>query len=120
MPLIDTAIIFLISLLVGAIGIYAGVHLLVDRDVGFGNAAITALIGAIAWAVVSFFVGWLPLVGGLLTLLAWIGVINLRYPGDWGTAIGIGLVAWLVAAAVLYALSTVGIVSPSALGVPGA
>lgn len=120
MAIIDTAVIFLISLVVGTVGIYAGVHLLVDRDVGVVNAALTALLGAVVWGLVSFFVGWLPLVGGLLTLIAWIGVINLRYPGGWGTAIGIGLVAWLVAAAALYALSTVGIVSPSALGVPGA
>lgn len=119
MAVLDTAVIFLISLLVGAAGIYAGVVLVADRDVSLLNAAFTALLGAIAWGLVSYFLGWIPLLGALLTLVVWIAVINWRYPGGWGTAIGIGLVAWLVAGAVLYGLSTVGIVSPSALGVPG-
>lgn len=119
MPVIDTAVVFLISLLVGTVGIYVGVMLVADRDIGIVDAAFTALLGAIAWGLVSYFLGGVPLVGPLLALLAWIGVINWRYPGGWGTAIGIGLVAWLVAAGVLYALSTAGLVSASALGVPG-
>lgn len=117
---INSLIIFLISLCVGAIGIYAGVQLVADRDIGFANAAVTALIGAVVWGVVSFFVGWIPLLGALLTLIAWVGIINWRYPGGWGTAASVGLVAWLIAVGVLYALSVIGIVSPSALGVPGA
>lgn len=120
MAIVDTVIIFLISLIVGAVGIYAGTHLVADQDVGFADAAVTALLGAIIWGVVSFFVGWIPLLGAILTLLAWIGVINLRYPGGWGTAAGIGFVAWIVASALLYALSIIGLVSASALGVPGA
>ena len=120
MAVIDTAVIFLISLVVGAAGIYVGVMLVADRDVGFLNAVITALLGAIAWGAVSYFLGWIPLLGALLTLVVWIGVINWRYPGGWGTAIGIGLVAWFVAGAILYGLSTIGLISASALGVPGA
>jgi hypothetical protein len=46
-------------------------------------------------------------------------VINWQYPGGWGTAIGIGVVAWIVAVAILFGLSAIGIVTPEALGVPG-
>jgi amphi-Trp domain-containing protein len=40
--------------------------------------------------------------------------------GDWRAAIGIGVVAWVLAVPVLFGLSSIGIVSPEALGVPGA
>ncbi|ADJ14960.1 hypothetical protein [Halalkalicoccus jeotgali] len=116
---LDTVIVFLISLLVGSLGIYVGVSLATNEAIGFGGATLTALAGALAWGLVSFFLGWLPLVGALLALLAWVGVINLRHSGGWGTAALIGVVAWLVAGAVLYALAIGGLVSASAVGIPG-
>lgn len=116
---LDTLIVFVVSLLVGSLGIYVGVSLATEEAIGFGGAALTALLGSLVWGIVSFFVGWIPLVGALLTLLAWIGVINLRHSGGWGTAAVIGLVAWAVAVAVLYALATAGVVSASAVGIPG-
>lgn len=116
---LNTIIVFLVSLVVGTLGIYIGVSLATKEAIGFGGAAITALLGALAWGIVSFFFGWLPLVGALLALLAWIGVINLRHAGGWGTAALIGLVAWLVAAGALYALAVIGFVSASAVGIPG-
>ncbi|WP_435333673.1 hypothetical protein [Haloarchaeobius sp. TZWWS8] len=119
MSLADSLVVFLVSWLVGTIGILAGVRLVVDRDSGFPNAAITALIGAIAWAIVSFFVGWIPLLGIVLTLVAWVGVINWRYPGGWGSAAGIGIAAWLVAVGIIWALSVLGVVTPDVLGIPG-
>jgi cellulose synthase/poly-beta-1,6-N-acetylglucosamine synthase-like glycosyltransferase len=116
---LNTIIVFLVSLLIGTLGIYIGVSLATKEAIGFGGAALTALLGALAWGIVSFFLGWLPLVGALLALLAWIGVINIRHTGSWGTAILIGVVAWLVAGAALYALAVVGFVSASAVGIPG-
>ena len=111
-------IVLLVNLLIGTIAIYAGARLVIDADTGMGRAAVTALLGALAWALVSFFVGWIPLLGPLLTLLAWIGVINWQYPGGWVSAVGIGLLAWLISVAVLVAFSTVGLVGIEALGVP--
>ena len=111
-------IVLVVNLLIGTIAIYAGARLVIDADTGVGRAAVTALLGALAWALVSFFVGWIPLLGPLLTLLAWIGVINWQYPGGWVSAVGIGLLAWLISVAVLVALSTVGLVGVDALGVP--
>ncbi|WP_122090140.1 hypothetical protein [Halalkalicoccus subterraneus] len=116
---LDTIIVFLVSLIVGTLGIYVGVSLATNEAIGFGGAALTALLGALAWGLVSFFVGWLPLVGALLALVAWVGVINLRHAGGWATAALIGVVAWLVASAALYALTLAGLVSASAVGIPG-
>ncbi|WP_101294610.1 hypothetical protein [Halegenticoccus soli] len=120
MALVDTILIFVISLLVGALAIHVGAKLVIDSDVGFVRAVITALVGAIVWGVLSFFVGWIPLLGPLLMLIAWISVINLQYPGGWGSAAAIGFVAWIVAVVALYVLAVLNIVSLGALGVPGA
>lgn len=112
--------VFLVSLLVGTVAINLGARLLIDADTGFRRASVTALIGAIVYTVVGFFLGWIPLLGPILMLVAWIGVINWQYPGGWGTAGGIGLTAWLVAVVILFGLAEVGIVAPDAMGVPGA
>lgn len=116
--LTGSIIVLIVSLLIGTVAIYAGARLLIDADTGIGRAAVAALLGALAWALVSFFVGWIPLLGPLLTLVAWIGVINWQYPGSWGTAAGIGLIAWLVSVAALVVLGNLGIVGFDALGVP--
>ena len=110
--------VLLVSLIIGTVAIYAGARLVNDADTGIGRAAVTALLGALAWALVSFFIGWIPFLGPLLTLVAWIGVINWQYPGSWTTAAGIGLIAWLVSVAVLVVLGSFGIIGFEALGVP--
>ena len=117
--IISAVFVFLVSLLVGTGAIHLGATAMVDRDTGFRRAALTALIGAIVYTVVGFTIGWIPLLGPLLMLIAWIGVINWLYPGGWGTAIGVGFIAWIVAFLILFALATIGIITPDALGVPG-
>ena len=119
MALVDSIVITFISLLVGGLGITAGARLVIDDSAGFGYAFITAAIGALVWGLLSFFVGWIPLVGPLLMLVAWVGVINWRYPGGWVSAVGVGFVAWLAAVVVLWVLGSVGIVGADALGIPG-
>ena len=115
---IASAIVFVISLLIGALGIYAGARVIVGSG-DYDHAIVTALIGAIVWAIVGFFVGWIPLVGPLLALLAYVAVINWRYPGDWTAAAMIGLVAWVTVLIVLYVLAVLGVTGFEAVGVPG-
>lgn len=117
--IVSAVFIFLISLLVGTVAIRLGAQVMIDSDIGLRRAVITAVIGAIVYAAVGFFLSWIPVLGPLLMLVAWVGVINWQYPGGWGTAIGIGVIAWIVAVAILFGLSTIGIVTPEALGVPG-
>ena len=111
--------VFLISLLVGTAAIHLGARLLVDRDTGFRRAVLTAVIGAVVYTIVGFFFGWIPFLGPLLMLVAWIGVINWMYPGGWGTAAGIGFVAWIIAVLILFALAQLNVVTPEAFGIPG-
>ncbi len=89
---VASAVVFLASLLIGALGIYLGARIIVGAG-NYDHALVTALIGAVVWAVVGFFVGWIPLLGPALALLAYITVINFQYPGDWTAAAMIGLVA---------------------------
>lgn len=119
MAIVDNIVVFVVSLLVGALGIYIGARLITDTD-DYTYAIITALIGAIIWAVVSLLVGWIPLLGPLLVFVAYVAVIQYRYPGGWLDAIGIALVAWIASLIVLYVLAAIGVTAFRAVGVPGA
>lgn len=117
MAIVDSIIAFVISLLIGALGIYVGASVLTDVE-DYTYAIMTALIASLVWFIVAFFVGWIPLLGALLALLAYIGVINYRYPGGWLDAIGIALIAWVTTIVVLWILAFLGITTFSAIGVP--
>jgi hypothetical protein len=58
MGLITAAVIFIVSLIIGSVGIYVGVELISDRDVSFGNAIITALLGVIVYTILGFSISY--------------------------------------------------------------
>ncbi|GAA0297447.1 hypothetical protein [Halarchaeum salinum] len=111
---IGSLLLFVISLLVGGLGIYVGARVITGVE-DYSHAVITALVGALAWAVLS----WVPVIGSLLALVAYVAVINWRYRGGWVNAILIALVAWVATAIVVFVLGAVG-VPVSGLGVLGA
>ena len=107
---------FVVNLLVGGAALYVGARLLHRRAaLSFEYAVVTALYGALVWAVLSL----VPIVGVLLALGGWIAVIRWRYPGGWLDAGKLGLAAWAAAVALLWLLEFLGVGSLSALGVPG-
>lgn len=112
-----TLIVFLVSLLIGALAIYIGARIVVGVD-NYTYAIGTALIAAIVWAIVALFVGWIPIVGPLLVFIAYLAVIKWRYPGGWISAIAITLIAWLSGIIILMILGALGIVPFDAIGVP--
>lgn len=114
-PLIGSLVAFLVALLVGGLAIFVSAKVVVDVD-DYSYAVVTALLGAIAWALTA----WIPLLGPILALIAWVWVINWRYPGGWSTAAVIGLVAWLAALGILFVLNSVFRLGVGAFGVPGA
>ena len=114
-PIIGSVVAFVVALLVGGLAIYAGASIIADVD-DYSYAVVTALVGAIAWALTV----WIPLFGPLFALLAWIWVINWRYPGGWIDAALIGLAAWVSALVILFVLNSVFGLGVSAFGVPGA
>ena len=107
---------FVVSLIIGGLGIYVGARIVADVE-DFTYALGTALIGGLLWAVVQFFV---PFIGGLVALIAYLWLINRRYPGGWIDAILITLVAWLAVVVVFVVLSIFipGIEGLGAFGVP--
>ncbi len=119
MALIDSLVVFVVSLLIGALGIYVGSRLVAGHD-DYSYAIVTALIGAVVWGVVGFFLGWIPFLGPLLVFIAYVAVINFRYPGGIGKAVLIALIAWLASLAVLFVLALLGLAGFGAVGVPGA
>ncbi len=118
LTLIEGILVFVVSLLVGGLGIYVGASV-ISGETSYEHALVTALIGAVIWAVTAFLFGWIPLLGPILVFVAYLAVINWRYPGGWGAAAGIALVAWLTSFVALYLLTFLGF-SIDALGVPGA
>ncbi|AKH97183.1 hypothetical protein [Halanaeroarchaeum sulfurireducens] len=112
---VGTIVSFVVALLVGGLAIYVGARVVADVD-DYGHAVVTAFVGAVAWAITS----WIPLIGTLVALVAWIWVINWRYPGGWKNAAIIGVIAWLAALVILIVLNGLFNLGISAFGVPGA
>ena len=105
---------FVVALLVGGLAIYLSARLITGVD-DYSYAVVTALIGALAWAIGSL----IPLIGSLVALIAWIWVIKWRYPGGWKDAAIVGLVAWLSALIIIFVLNGVLNLNITAFGVPG-
>lgn len=117
-PVSGSLVTFVVSLLVGGLGIYVGASVLADED-DYGHAVVTALVGALVWAIAAALLGWIPLVGPFVGLLAYLAVIKWRYRGGWLTAAGIALVAWIASLAVMSILASAGVGGFDVIGVPG-
>jgi hypothetical protein len=117
---VEGVVVFAISLLVGGAAVHVATKYAVYRGepggLTFEHAVVTALLGAVVWALLAR----VPLVGTLFALAGWVGVIRWRYPGGWLEAGATGAAAWAAAVVALAALELLGVGSLSALGVPGA
>jgi len=111
---VGTLVSFVVALFVGGLAIYVSARVIADVD-DYSYAVVTAIVGALAWAIGSL----VPLVGSLVALVAWVWVIKWRYPGGWRDAAIIGLVAWFAALLIIFVLDSVLDLGISAFGVPG-
>lgn len=114
---VDGLVVGIVSLLVGALAIHIAASMLLSGNQSYLNAVIAAAVGSLVYSILGF-LGGIPLLGPLLLLLLWVGVINWRYPGGWLQAIIIGVGAWGAAIVILWILSSIGVVNISAIGVP--
>jgi len=116
--MLNSIIVFVVSLLIGALGIHIGA-MVISGVTNYTYAFFTALIGAIVWTVTGLLFGWIPLVGPVIVLLSYLAIVKWRYPGGWIEAVGITLVAWVSVIVVLYILATADVTTFDAIGVPG-
>jgi O-antigen ligase len=113
-PFLESIVSFVIALLIGGLAIYISARLVVDVD-DYSHAVITAVLGAIGWALTA----WIPLVGPIIALVAWIWVIKWRDPGGWRKAGIIGVVALIAALVILFVVNSVFRLGVGAFGIPG-
>jgi hypothetical protein len=115
----NSLVVFVVSLLIGGLGVFVGASLLAgSRD--YGHAVVTAALGSLVWAVVGFLIGGVPVLGPVLVFLAYLAVIKWRYRTGWITAAGITLVAYVTVLVVLAVLSDFGAgIVTDIPGVPG-
>lgn len=119
MGITDSLITFVVGLVVGAVGIYLGALLVLGQS-SFLTAASTAFFGAMVWFLASHFLGWVPLLGIVLTFITWLAFINGRYSGGMVTAAKIAGVAWIASVTADFLLRKLGIRKAHAIGVPEA
>jgi hypothetical protein len=81
---------------------------------GYDHAVLTAVIGAVAWALLSP----IPLLGPVIALLGWSVILKWRYPVGWLRVPAVGGAAWVAAVVVVAALKLVGLHTVSAIGYP--
>jgi hypothetical protein len=118
MGLIASLVTFVIGALVGGLGIYVGAAVVAGKQ-DYEKAVWTAVIGSLVWTLVGTFFGWIPLLGPILTLGAYLTVVNIQYPGGWIKAAGITLIAWVTLVVVFTLLGPFGLDVFSGVGVPG-
>lgn len=121
MALSESVILFVVSLFIGAFGVYIGAMVVADSD-DFGEALLVALVGAISWSIIASLIGAVPIVGQILApivaLAVYITIVKWRYSVTWVRAGGVAILAWVIALGVLTVISNLGLANLDTVGVP--
>lgn len=109
---------FVASLIVVSIATYASTAILTDES-SWLHSLVTAVLTSAVWFGVTYLTGSaFAIAGPILAVVAYVAVVNWRYPGGWIRAGSIALVTWIATFVIIYGLALVGISSFEALGVP--
>ncbi len=104
-PLIETAILFVISLLISAIIIYVVTKIFGETE-GFGTALLAAFVGAIIYTILYYIFGNIAELSGLkwvasiLGGFGWLAALRLLYKIGWLKALGLAIIIWIISAIV--------------------
>jgi hypothetical protein len=120
----DAVVGFVASMIIGTVATYLATGILLGEG-SIGHSFVTALIASAVWIGATYFIsgyvafsGWALALGPLLGLIAYIVVIDLRYPGSIVTATGVSVLTWVIDFALLYALAVLGFQAFEIVGVP--
>jgi len=104
MALLEALLGFLISLVISAVIIYLAAKLLGEKE-GFGTAVSAAFIGAIIFALMSYFIiGWVAaFIGGI----SWLIALGILYKIGWLKSLAIAVIIWVFATIVSWVLPTI-------------
>ena len=116
-PILETVILFVISLLVSAIIIYIVTKLFGETE-GFGTALLAAFVGAIIYTALYYIFGSIPDLAGLkwvaslLGGIGWLIALRFLYSIGWLKALGLAILIWIISAIVGYFLPTLATTGP--------
>jgi hypothetical protein len=116
-PLIETAILFILSLLISAVIIYIVTKIFGETE-GFGTALLAAFVGAIIYTALYYIFGNIADLAGLkwaaslLGGLGWLVALRMLYKIGWLKAVGLAIVIWVISAIVGYFLPSLGTTGP--------
>jgi len=116
-PIIETAILFVISLFISAIIIYLVTKIFGETE-GFGTALLAAFIGAIIYTILYYIFGNIPdlvdlkWVASLLGGIGWLFALRFLYSIGWLKAIGLAIIIWIISAIVGYFLPILATTGP--------
>lgn len=120
MATLESVVTLLVGLLIGGLAIHVAAIFVAGRN-DLSHAIVTAGIAAVAWAIVTWLAGPIPLLGGelavLLGLVAYIWVVKWRYRGGWVRAAILAGLAWLTVSVALELLAPV-LSLPDVVGIP--
>lgn len=96
---------FLLDLLVGALAstlltgplVYVGLAVRTGTAVTYAYAVGVALVALTLGGLTTALLGWVPVVGGVLSPLVWSGTVRALTRAEWPTALLVGFLAWTVA-----------------------
>ncbi len=116
-PLIETAVLFVISLIISAIIIYIVTKIFGETE-GFGTALLAAFVGAILYTAIYYIFGnisdltdykWLAsIIGGL----GWLVALRFLYTIGWLKALGLAIIIWIISAVVGFFLPNLATTGP--------
>ena len=116
-PIIELAILFVISLIISAIIIYIVTKIFGETE-GFGTALLAAFVGAIIYTAVYYIFGSISELAGLKWVasivggLGWLVALRFLYSIGWLKALGLAIVIWIISAVVGYFLPTLATTGP--------
>jgi len=116
-----TLLVLAASILVGGLAIHVGSVLALTAK-NYEHAAVTAVLGGLAWTIVDVVFAEAGLSGrpsSVVGLVVWVGVVRWRYDTGWIRAALVGLFGWIAALATLAVLHVLGVGGLDAYGVPG-